>query len=149
MFPFSYNQSLSTRAPERIGIYQSSREDYLEYVVLTHAATDEETAEYRALVRPRILINWDNHVQKIEKINAQDQERRDKDIVYHKRQAIKLRSHGLFDFANKREEYILHLERSGNVYNLSLQGFIKDWGDKELNIIENPNSYQANFSRGK
>lgn len=113
-----------------LGLRGDTRDDYLRLVVLTGVATDEERAEYRELYRANVLRTWERHAMAVESERARKRE----EIVQHEERAMRLRRLGEYDFAVKREEYILFLKRRlddprcGPFNYRSLSG----WGDEAL-----------------
>jgi len=116
----------------------TSRESYLAFVVSEGVATEEEQAEYRGLHREAVLAKWDEHAKKAEEVAQKKIEDARKNIEFHKGQAKKLRRIGEYDFAVKREEYILYLERAlAEVGHRPSDGHfiyrsLRDWGDDEI-----------------
>lgn len=94
-----------------LGWSDTSRESYLAFVISEGVATDEEMAEFRGFQREAVLAQWAEHVKQKQEAEQKRIEKDKSNIEYHKKQTGLLRRIGEFDFAVKREEYILHLER--------------------------------------
>lgn len=109
----------------------TSREMYLDLVLRENVATEEEAAEYRAIHRATILAEWQKHVDKLTLRESRRNEEYASLLLHHAKRAIKLRQLGLFDYAVKREEYILLLERNEHLaLGGHFKGFPHGWGDE-------------------
>jgi len=93
--------------PFYLGIYKDSREDYLTYVVYLNVATEEEQKEFNEIFRAKVLAAWNKHIKDCDKQREEHQSH----IELQKKEIIKLRQLGRLDMANKREEFVLLLEK--------------------------------------
>ena len=137
MLPSPYALRLSNR-------YSNTREDYLGYVIENGVATDEERAEYREFRRQAVLDSWNTHSAAIDAQRAEAAQHALDMIAFHQRQVLRLRRLGEYDYAAKREEYVLFLERrhrDGDVnlhymdpYQFFAYRSVRGWGDEELRL---------------